>query len=235
MRIQKQNNLYQLTFMPRLFPVNCYLIEENDGLTLVDAALASSASSILSAARTIGKPITKIVLTHAHSDHIGALDSLKNALPDAEFMLSQMEWDILQNKTKMEAGMPIKGSYPKNVKTTPDIFLSEGDCVGSLEVISAPGHTPGMLALFDNRDGALLVGDAFQLRGGIAVSGDLRWQFPFPGWATWSKEISIQSAKKLADLEAKTLAVGHGDLLHEPLSLMKQAILRAEKGAKKHA
>ncbi|WP_366247348.1 MBL fold metallo-hydrolase [Terribacillus aidingensis] len=235
MRIQKQSNLYQLTFMPRLFPVNCYLIEEEDGLTLVDAALASSASSILSAARTIGKPITKIVLTHAHSDHIGALDSLKDALPDAEVMLSQMEWDILQNEKKMEAGHAIKGGYPKNIKTKPDRFLSDGDRVGSLEVIAAPGHTPGMLALFDHRDGALLVGDAFQLRGGIAVSGDLRWQFPFPSWATWHKQISVQTAKKLADLEPKILAVGHGDLLHEPLAHMQQAILRAEKGERIHA
>ncbi|PAF19925.1 hypothetical protein CHH58_06720 [Terribacillus saccharophilus] len=232
MRIQKQHNLYQLTFMPRLFPVNCYLVEEENGLTLVDAALASSASSILSAARTIGKPITKIVLTHAHSDHVGALDSLKDALPNAEVMLSQLEWDILQNGTKMEAGLPIKGGYPKNIITRPDRFLSEGAFVGSLEVISAPGHSPGMLALFDHRDGALLVGDAFQLRGGIAVSGDLRWQFPFPAWATWSKEISIQSAKKLADLKPKILAVGHGDLLHEPLTSMNTAILRAEKGAR---
>ncbi|PAD21667.1 MBL fold metallo-hydrolase [Terribacillus saccharophilus] len=232
MRIQKQHNLYQLTFMPRLFPVNCYLVEEDNGLTLVDAALASSASSILSAARTIGKPITKIVLTHAHSDHVGALDSLKDALPNAEVMFSQMEWDILQNGTKMEAGLPIKGGYPKNIITRPDRFLSEGAFVGSLEVISAPGHSPGMLALFDHRDGALLVGDAFQLRGGIAVSGDLRWQFPFPAWATWSKEISIQSAKKLADLKPKILAVGHGDLLHEPLTSMNTAILRAEKGAR---
>ncbi|MFP7478037.1 MBL fold metallo-hydrolase [Terribacillus saccharophilus] len=232
MRIQKQHNLYQLTFMPRLFPVNCYLVEEENGLTLVDAALASSASSILSAARTIGKPITKIVLTHAHSDHIGSLDSLKDALPDAEVMLSQMEWDILQNKTKMEAGLPIKGGYPKNIKTKPDRFLREGDRVGSLEVIAAPGHTPGMLALLDHRDGALLVGDAFQLRGGIAVSGDLRWQFPFPSWATWSKEISVRTAKKLADFEPKVLAVGHGDLLHEPLLPMKHAILRADKGVR---
>lgn len=232
MRIQKQSNLYQLTFMPRLFPVNCYLIEEENGLTLVDTALPSSASSILSAARTIGKPITKIVLTHAHSDHIGSLDSLKDALPDAEVMLSQMEWDILQNKTKMEAGLPIKGGYPKNIKTKPDRFLSEGDRVGSFEVIAAPGHTPGMLALFDHRDGALLVGDAFQLRGGIAVSGDLRWQFPFPSWATWSKEISVRTAKKLADLEPRVLAVGHGDLLHDPILSMKQAILRADKGVR---
>lgn len=235
MRIRNQKSLYQLTFMPRLFPVNCYLIEEENELTLVDAALPSRASAILSAARTIGKPITRIVLTHAHSDHIGALDNLKAALPDAKVMLSEMEWDILQQKMKTADGLPIKGGYPKDIKTKPDEFLSEGDRVGTLEVISSPGHSPGMLAFFDHRNGALIAGDAFQLRGGIAVSGDVRWQFPFPGWATWNKECAIQSAKKLAELEPNILAIGHGDLLNTPAAKMNQAILRAEKGVKRHA
>ncbi|MES9793628.1 MBL fold metallo-hydrolase, partial [Priestia megaterium] len=38
--------LYQLTFLPRFFPVNCYLVEEKDSLTLIDAALPYSASGI---------------------------------------------------------------------------------------------------------------------------------------------------------------------------------------------
>jgi len=69
-------------FLPRAFPVNCYLVEEEDGLTLVDAALSRSAKGILREAGAIGKPIVRIVLTHAHSDHTGALDDLKQALPD---------------------------------------------------------------------------------------------------------------------------------------------------------
>ncbi|PAD39001.1 MBL fold metallo-hydrolase [Terribacillus sp. 7520-G] len=235
MRIRKQDSLYQLTFMPRLFPVNCYLIEEENELTLVDAALPSSVSSILSAARTIGKPITRIVLTHAHSDHIGALDGLKAALPDVKVMLSGMEWDILHNKEKTAEGLPIKGSYPKDIRTKPDDLLNEGDRVCSLEVISSPGHSPGMLAFVDRRNGALLAGDAFQLRGGMAVSGDVRWRFPFPGWATWNKECAIQSARKLADLEPTILAIGHGDLLHSPAAKMNEAILLADKGTRRHA
>ena len=51
-------------------------MEEEAGLTLIDAALPYSAKGILQAEK-IGKPITKIVLTHAHDDHIGALDALK--------------------------------------------------------------------------------------------------------------------------------------------------------------
>lgn len=64
-------------FYAEIFPVNCYLVEEESELTLVDAALPFSVKGILKAAESIGKPITRIVLTHAHGDHIGALDGLK--------------------------------------------------------------------------------------------------------------------------------------------------------------
>ena len=39
MRLTKINNLYQLSFMPNLFPVNCYLIEEDEYLIVIDAGL----------------------------------------------------------------------------------------------------------------------------------------------------------------------------------------------------
>ncbi len=39
--------LVQLTRLPRLFPVNCYLVREDDGWTLIDAALPRSAPAIL--------------------------------------------------------------------------------------------------------------------------------------------------------------------------------------------
>ncbi|QXE00638.1 MBL fold metallo-hydrolase [Terribacillus sp. DMT04] len=231
MRILKHQHLYQLTFMPRLFPVNCYLIEERDSLTLVDAAMTSSAAAILSAAETIGKPIRKIVLSHAHADHIGALDKLKEALPYAEVFMSETEWKLLSGAFTLKANdPPIKGGFPKNIKTKPNDFLLEGDRIDSLEVIAALGHSPGMLAFFDHRNGALIAGDSFQLRGGMAVAGDIRWRFPFPAWGTWNKELSITSAQKLTDLEPKLLAVGHGDLLHHPVPNMQQAIQRAKKG-----
>ncbi|SNZ11632.1 Glyoxylase, beta-lactamase superfamily II [Terribacillus aidingensis] len=236
MRLLKHQHLYQLTFMPRLFPVNCYLIEEKDGLTLVDAAMASSAAAILSAAETIGKPIRKIVLTHAHSDHIGALDKLKESLHYAEVFMAETEWKLLSGEFTLKANdPPLKGGFPKNIKTKPDRFLLEGDRIDSLEVIAAPGHSPGMLAFFDHRNGALIAGDSFQLRGGMAVAGDVRWRFPFPAWGTWKKELSVASAQKLIDLKPKLLAVGHGNLLHNPVPKMQQAIQRAKKGLNSHA
>src|SRR2546428_13233374 len=81
-------SLLQLTRYPRVFPVNCYLVREDDGLTLIDTGLPGSAPAILEAARGLGLPIQRIVLTHAHGDHLGSLDALHQLLPDAEVLVS---------------------------------------------------------------------------------------------------------------------------------------------------
>src|ERR687886_746883 len=68
---QHGDALVQLTRLPRLFPVNCYLVREDDGFTLIDTALPGSAPAILAAAWALGAPIVRIALTHAHGDHVG--------------------------------------------------------------------------------------------------------------------------------------------------------------------
>ena len=40
-----------------------------------------------------------------------------------------------------------------------------------------PGHTPGSMSFLDIRNKALIVGDAFQTRGGTAVSGQMKFWF----------------------------------------------------------
>ena len=61
--------------------VNAYLVVEDDGLTLIDTAVTGSAKPILAAAERLGAPIRRIVLTHAHGDHVGSLDALAAAAP----------------------------------------------------------------------------------------------------------------------------------------------------------
>ena len=135
MRMIKQGYLYQVTFMANVFPVNCYLVEEEDGLTLIDAALGFCTKGIMKAADTIGKPITKIVLTHAHEDHVGALDSIKELLPDVPVYISIRDHRLMNGDRSLdphEAQTPIKGGVPKKLKTRANILLKEGDLIGSL-------------------------------------------------------------------------------------------------------
>lgn len=236
LRLTRYNSIYQLTFFPSIFPVNCYLAEEKDGLTLIDAGLPVSKKGIMEAAEGLGKPIKRIVLTHAHGDHVGSLDTLKQAIPGVKVLISERDSRLLRGDKSLlegEAQTPIKGDVPKNIRTKPDQFLYDSDRVGSLLVIATPGHTPGSLSFFDEKNGVLIAGDAYHTRSGITVSGRLKLSFPFPALATWSKEEALKSAKKLLDIKPKVLATGHGNMAIDPMEGMKKAIGEAEASLKR--
>jgi glyoxylase-like metal-dependent hydrolase (beta-lactamase superfamily II) len=231
MRITREYDVHQISFLPRLFPVNVYLVEEDQALTLIDAGMPFSLKGILETAASLGKPITTIILTHAHADHVGALDGLKDALPDAEVCISSRDAKLLTGDTSLlphEPQTPVRGSVPKGIRTKPDRLLKDGDQIGSLVAIASPGHTPGHMAFMDTRSRVLIVGDAYQVRGGLAVSGRMRPLFPFPALATWNREAALASAKRLAELEPSVLAVGHGRMLRQPAAGMRAAVADAQ-------
>src|SRR5258706_5514832 len=96
----------QLTRWPLMFPINCYLVGEDDGFTLIDTGIGGTAKEILAAAKDLGRPIVRIVLTHAHSDHAGSLDELHEALPGAEVIVPQRSVRLLAGDYGLEAGEP---------------------------------------------------------------------------------------------------------------------------------
>ncbi|MDF2921907.1 MAG: hypothetical protein K0R57_821 [Paenibacillaceae bacterium] len=233
MRVAREKHVYQLAFLPALFPINCYLVEEQDSLTLVDAGLPFCVKGIVRTAAAIGKPLARIVLTHAHGDHIGALDLLKQQLPQASVYISARDSRLLAGDRSLLPGepeSPVRGGAPRpgQIRTTPDILLRDGDRIGSLVALAAPRHTPGSMAYLDTRSRALLCGDAFQVRGGIAVSGQLKPLFPFPAMATWNKEQALITARRLLDQEPELLASGHGRMLRQPYAAMGRAVAAAE-------
>lgn len=231
------DTLVQLTRFPRLFPVNCYLVREDDGLTLIDTAIGGSTPAILAAAEKMGAPIVRIALTHAHGDHVGSLDALHAALPQAEVLVPAREARFLAGDLSLEPNETqgkLRGGW-KTCTTEPTRLLQPGDRIRSLEVIAAPGHTPGHVAFLDTRDRSLIAGDAFQTRGGIAVSGVIRPLFPFPAMATWHTPAALESARALRALKPRLLAVGHGVMLDDPVAAMDRAITTCERQIQKVA
>jgi glyoxylase-like metal-dependent hydrolase (beta-lactamase superfamily II) len=225
--------LIQLTRFPGIFPVNCYFVREDDGLTLIDTGIPNSAAEIIQRARQLGQPIRRILLTHAHADHVGSFDELRQRLPEVETLASARDARFLAGDMRLEGDEPqtaLRGSY-QTVRTRPDRLLHDGDQVGSLHVVAAPGHTPGHIALFDWRDGSLIAGDAFQTQAGIAVAGTLRLLFPFPALATWNRPVAVASAQQLLALQPARLATGHGDVLEKPAAAMQAAIAVAARAA----
>src|ERR1700760_743644 len=71
------DNLIQLV---RYGFVSAYLVREDDGFTLVDAAMPKTGDAFIAAARAAGGPIRRIALTHGHGDHVGSLDELRATL-----------------------------------------------------------------------------------------------------------------------------------------------------------
>src|SRR3954449_2813671 len=189
-------SVHQIT---RLGMVNAYLVEEDDGLTLIDTAIPRSAGVLRAAAAKLGRPIVRIALTHAHGDHIGSLDELAGALPGVEVLISSRDARLLAKDKTMDPGEPrdkLRGSYP-GAATAPTRTLQAGDRLGSLEVIAAPGHTPGHVAFLDTRDRTLLCGDAYSTLGGVATTARINPRFPLPGIATWHRPTALESARAL--------------------------------------
>ena len=224
---QHGQNLWQLT---RLAAFNCYLVREETGLTLIDTNMKGSEKDILQAARTIGLSITRIAVTHAHGDHVGSLDAVAALLPDAEVAFAPRTADFLQGKLDLLPDEPqtaLRGSFVA-CRTQAGLLLQSGDMLGSLRVITAPGHTPDHIAFYDERDGTLLAGDAFQTQAGTAVAGVTRWLFPFPAMATWHLPTALETAVSLRALNPTRLAVGHGPVLENPAVALDKAIREAE-------
>jgi glyoxylase-like metal-dependent hydrolase (beta-lactamase superfamily II) len=221
------DNLIRLT---RLGAVNAYLVVEEDGLTLVDTMLPRSQRGILEAAHALGRPIVRIALTHAHGDHVGSLDALAVALPQAEVSISARDARFLQGDRTLDPGEPqskLRGGYPTTT-TRPGRELQPGDRVGSLEVVAAPGHTPGQVAFLDTRDRTLIAGDAYSTLGGVATTAKPNPRFPLPGLVTWDRPTALRSARALRTLDPARLAVGHGDVVEQPAAAMDAAIAGAE-------
>ncbi|MEW5960416.1 MAG: MBL fold metallo-hydrolase [Chloroflexota bacterium] len=219
--------LIQLT---RLGMVNCFLVREEDGFTLVDTNLPGSAKGILQTARQYGASITRIVLTHAHGDHVASLDALRAELPQAEIALSRREARFLAGDMSLDPVEPqarLRGGY-LTCQTRPTRQLEAGDRIGSLEVVASPGHTPGHAAFLDVRDRTLIAGDSFVVLGGVAVTGVVHWLFPLPHLATWHPPTARQSARAMRGLNPSRLAVGHGKTLENPLEAMDRAIREAD-------
>lgn len=217
------------TKITRFGVMNSCLVEEDDGLTAIDTGMGGSANAILAAAQALDKPIRRVLLTHAHMDHAGSLDALMARLPDAEFLCSGQTARFLAGDMRLDgaqAQRKLTGSFV-SCKAKAARLLADGNRVGSLLVIAASGHSPDHFAFLDSRDGTLYAGDAFQTQGGLAVSGDMRWRFPLPAWATWHKATALESARKLAALNPSRLVVGHGPVLENPAAELAAAIERA--------
>lgn len=119
---------------------NCYIVSEAGEALIIDPG--GDAEKIIKAAKNLN--VRYILLTHTHFDHIGALNDLTEAFPDAKIAVHILEHDWLyspQLNFSEEFGLTFvfKGKV--------DLKLEDGmtlDFAGTkIKVLHTPGHTPG--------------------------------------------------------------------------------------------
>jgi glyoxylase-like metal-dependent hydrolase (beta-lactamase superfamily II) len=166
-------------------------------------------------------------VTHAHNDHVGSLRELSLILPDAELLASAREARLMRGDRGFDLGEP--KAKPRGIQEVNFGFgreVEEGDRIGSLEVVSAPGHTPGQIALLDSRDRSLIAADAYSTVGAVATAAGPYWRFPLPGFVTWHRPTAERTAAKLRDLDPAVLAAGHGPAVTAPVEAMTESLRR---------
>jgi glyoxylase-like metal-dependent hydrolase (beta-lactamase superfamily II) len=180
------------------FFVNCYIVGDSNAGKGIIIDPSWEAERIISHVDRFNLEIEKVVITHGHADHIGALHEIRNHYR-VPVCIGEKDAVMLTDPVANLSGLS-----GESVLTDPaEVLLREGDSIEvgefRFKVLETPGHSRGSISLYGH--GAVFTGDALFL-GSIGRTD-------FPGC---SFEVLMESIKnKLLTLPDETIVYpGHG-------------------------
>jgi glyoxylase-like metal-dependent hydrolase (beta-lactamase superfamily II) len=209
--------------------VNSYLIEDGNRMTLVDGGLPGFRTQLEAYLRARGRSIADIdavILTHAHSDHVGIVEGVR---VDASAPVYVHEADERMARTgkahKREGSMvpylrhpafwkllamAIRNGGAKTTKVGEVTTFTEGDLdvPGHPRVIPTPGHSPGHVAFHLPDRGVLIAGDALCTYN--PLTGTCGPQLMSRAFAADAQQ-ALASLDALERIDAGVTLFGHGE------------------------
>jgi hydroxyacylglutathione hydrolase len=177
----------QVTWIPeQVGYANSYIY----GTILVDAGVPPMA------VRQYKDEIEIIVLTHCHFDHTARIKEIAFMCKAKVAIHKNDARGLVDDIQSLSLNF---GAHSPGI--APDILLGEGDVIGELKVLHTPGHTPGSICLFSERDRVLISGDTVFTDGCFG-------RYDFPGG---SRMELARSLNRLSLLDVEGLYPGHGE------------------------
>jgi len=202
--------------------VNAYLLKGSNGKAiLIDCGIPGSDKAILKTMAEAGiqnNDLQLIIITHGHSDHMGAISALRD-VTGAKTMIHKSDADVLRTAKSPQlypintigrifafinrfGDGTIKGVVPYEPELVIDGEMSLQEFGIDGKVIETPGHTNGSISVLLD-DGRAFVGDL--IMGSMFGKGK-----PNLPMHAESIEKEKNSIRKVISLAPKTIYTGHG-------------------------
>ena len=199
---------------------NAYLLVSEQDLTMIDTGVPGDVDTISDQLSEGGFDLTavkRIILTHAHGDHIGGCVELVQR-SGAQVLAHKIETPYIELDDSLPAN-----SFPQRIMywtadhimfrlsaCEVDRLLTAGDLIDVLDglrVIHTPGHTPGSISLYQPARGILFCGDALFNANPITRKPGLTLPLDM---VTFDSSEARDSVKQLMKMDIKVLCPGHG-------------------------
>jgi glyoxylase-like metal-dependent hydrolase (beta-lactamase superfamily II) len=211
---------------------NWVILTEGDAVTLVDTGYPGDRERVIASLKAVGRrpeDVTAILVTHAHTDHLGSAEYLattydipvlmhEEEVPHArrDFLHQVSVGEIVRNAWRPGvlpwAVRALRSGGTADVRVTrPQAFGGALDLPGRPVPVHTPGHTDGHCAYHLPDAGVLITGDA--LVTGHPTSR-LRGPQLLPDFFHHERDKALAALRTVEEIDADVLLPGHGPAHH---------------------
>ncbi len=210
--------------------VNWFLVDAEDGVTVVDAGLPAYRGQLEPGLEALGRSLADVravILTHGDGDHKGFAERLRadDGIPvhvhaDDERLTTTGEGREHEKRMLPYLRHPAawklivaftRGGRPVNVAEVETFAEGVLEVPGRPRVVPAPGHTPGSVLFCFEDSGAVFTGDALCTYN---VFTGRRGPQIMPGALNTSDRQALDALDRLAEVDAEVILPGHGEPWH---------------------